>query len=131
MKELTEYAWLLHESMEQTHEYARENLKASNDRQKKYYDHRTQLKIYQVGKLVWYYYPQKVRGRSHKMMGVWDGLYKVQDRLIDVLYRIQKSPNSLARVVHVNKLKPYHGDIGKSTGMVSNSGLSLSNLKGN
>ena len=41
----------------------------------------------------------------------WVGPYKVLQKITDVTYKIQESPNSRQIVVHVDHLKPYHGTV--------------------
>ena len=40
----------------------------------------------------------------------WDGPYVVINHLNDVIVRIQRGLRAKPKVVHVNRLKPYHGE---------------------
>ena len=106
----TEYATKLSEQMERIHQFARQHLKLSSDRQKRNYDHRpVNHRRYDKGDAVWLYSPQKKKGICPKLMRQFDGPYLVVKRMSDVLYRIQKGSKSKPKVVHHDRLKPYRG----------------------
>ena len=109
-KSTTEYAAKLSEQMERTHQFARQHLKLSSDRQKRNYDHRpVNEHQHNRGDAVWLYSPQKKKGICPKLMRHFDGPYLVVKRMSDVLYRIQKGSKTKPKVVHHDRLKAYHG----------------------
>ena len=80
-------------------------------RMKRYYDVRVKPKTFQVNDLVYYYYPRKYAGRCPKWTRVYSGVYCVTKVINDVVYVIQKTPQSRPIIVNVDKLKMYCGDI--------------------
>ena len=106
----TEYADWLSEQMERIHQFARQHLKLSSDRQKRNYDHRpVNQHRYNRGDAVWLYSLQKKKGICPKLMRYFDGSYLAMKRMSDVLYRVQKGSKSKPKVVHHDRLKAYHG----------------------
>ena len=106
---MTEYVEALAEKLETVHDLARENIQLSSNRQKKYYDHKAQLKQFNQGEAVWLHNPARKKGISPKLTRQWEGPYTVVTRLSDVTYRIQLSARSKPKIVHFNKLKLYVG----------------------
>ena len=66
---------------------------------------------FQEGNLVWLYNPQRKKGKSPKLMPSWEGPYKVIKRINDVVYRIQRSPKSKMKVVHLDRLTAFQGSV--------------------
>jgi hypothetical protein len=64
---------------------------------------------YQEGGRVWLYRPTCTKGKSPKLQSLWEGPYKVVNRINDVVYRIQKNPRSRMMVVHLDRLATYQG----------------------
>ena len=105
----TDYCELLQERLEQVHSYARENLKISTARAKNYYDLHADDVTFKEGDAVWLHNPRKKVGHSPKLMRPWEGPYTIIKVLNDVVYRIQLTPRSKAKVVHRNRLWKYSG----------------------
>ena len=55
------YVEWLSAAMESAFEYARQNLKKSVERQKRYYDHKANEPLFKVGDWVYQYYPPAAR----------------------------------------------------------------------
>lgn len=49
-------------------------------------------------------------GLIPKLQTNWDGPYRIITSISDLGYRVQKSLNYKPRVVHYNRLKPFHGE---------------------
>ncbi|CAC5415821.1 unnamed protein product [Mytilus coruscus] len=96
--------------LDNVHEFARENINNASDKQKWYYDYKVNFKPYSVGDAVWLHDPKRKVGISPKLQCNWDGPYLILNSISDLVYRIQKLESSKPRVVHYNRLKPYHGD---------------------
>ncbi len=110
-KEQTDYAQELRDNLRSAHAQAREALKKSARRQKKQYDRKAysgRLSI-QEGSFVWVYDHQRKPGISKKLKLPWEGPYLVVKKLSDVHCKIQRSPRSKYRIVHMDRLKPYEG----------------------
>ena len=86
----------------------RQNLQKAAVRQKKNYDRGIKPRRFEADDFVWRWYPPTA---GVKLGLGWRGPYKVIERLTDVTYRIQESPNVNFIVVHVDHLKPYFGEI--------------------
>jgi hypothetical protein len=56
---------------------------------------------------VWRWYPQKA---DQKLGLGWTGPYLVNWKISEVLYQIQKDPDSRKLAVHVDHLKSYRGE---------------------
>lgn len=76
------------------------------------YDIKAEQGGYHPGDRVWLYNPRRVRGHSPKLQTSWEGPFEVVTRINDVVYRIRKPPKGKPRVVHFNRLAPFHGDNG-------------------
>jgi hypothetical protein len=63
-----------------------------------------------VGSSVWLHSPERKKGKSPKLSPRWEGQYVVVNHLNDVIVRIQRSPRAKPKIVHVNRLKAYHGN---------------------
>ncbi|GBM73266.1 hypothetical protein AVEN_158625-1 [Araneus ventricosus] len=71
------------------------------------YDSRTTDHHFKEGDLVWMYNPKRRRGLSPKLQQNWEGPYTVVKKLNDVVYRVQRSPNTKPKVIHIYRLAPY------------------------
>lgn len=105
-----QYVADLKDRMCNVHEAAREHIKSASNKQKSEYDYSAKFQPYKDGDLVWLYDPKRKVGLSPKLQSYWDGPYRVITSISDLVYRVQKSPNSKPRVVHYNRLKPFHGE---------------------
>ena len=106
----TQYAYELAECLKFIHEFARNKLKITGLTMKKYYDHKIDHKIYDVGAPVWLHNPKSKHGLSRKLQREWCGPFVVIQRLNDVIYRVQETPKSKPKIVHHDKLKKYTGE---------------------
>ena len=112
-KDLTDacdYALSLQDKIRKVHGYAREHLTIESERQKRKYNKRLNQKTYGRGAPVWFYNPKRKKGVSPCLQLPWEGPYLVLKRISDVVYKIQKSPRSKARIIHHDRLRPYHGE---------------------
>jgi hypothetical protein len=74
---------------------------------KKNYDRGVKPRSFDAGDFVWRWYPQKA---DQKLGLGWTGPCLVKWKISEVLYQIQKDPDSRKLVVHVDHLKPYSGE---------------------
>ncbi|CAC5382285.1 unnamed protein product [Mytilus coruscus] len=107
---LPDYVMQIRTYLDNVHEFAREKINNASDKQKWYYDYKVNFKPYSVGDAVWLHDPKRKVGISPKLQCNWDGPYLILNSISDLVYRIQKLESSKPRVVHYNRLKPYHGD---------------------
>jgi hypothetical protein len=108
-KVVSEYVQDLLTKLWNVHESVRENLCKASDRQKTYYDLKTNDKTFDPGDGVLLFNPANVKGKSPKLMCKWEGPYTVVRKISDLVYEIKSSSTAKSKVVHVNRLKPYVG----------------------
>ena len=106
----TYYADELRERIKEIHACAREALKLSTARQNQHYDHHAVGGVFKVGQFVWLFQNKRTPGVSKKLSLQWEGPYLVTKVLVDVIYRIQRTPRCKAQVVHSDRLKIYQGE---------------------
>jgi hypothetical protein len=85
------------------------HLKATTQRMKKRYDGRVKCIQFQPGDFVWYYCPRRKQGRYQKWRRLCT-IYRVEERLNDVLYRLKVSPRSRSLVAHIDRLRAFEGE---------------------
>ena len=90
--------------MQENFKRTRKHLKSAAERQKKYYDFRTKERQYNVGDWVLRFYAPNLR---NKLKAPYIGPYRVMDKLGEVIYKVQRTPDSKPTVIHVDHLKPY------------------------
>ena len=93
------------ELFRECHRIVRDKLQRSAERQKRRYDLRVKERQFNLGDMVYYFYPRRRAGLSPKWQRFYEGPYDVVERLGPVTYRIRKSPRSNPLVVYVDKLK--------------------------
>lgn len=106
-EEVNDYAENLRQRLTNVHEQVRIKMKIESDRMKARYDIRASGKTFEEGDEVWLYNPTRKKGLSPKLQQSWEGPYKVIKRINDVVYRIQRSPKTKMKVVHLDRLRPY------------------------
>ncbi|POS82770.1 hypothetical protein EPUL_005785, partial [Erysiphe pulchra] len=107
-----DYVATLRRRMDDIHERVRTNINAASDRMKERYDVKAEKGGYNPGELVWLYNPRRRRGYSPKLQRSWEGPYEVLTRINDVIYRIKQLPRGKPKIIHFNRLAPYHGNNG-------------------
>ena len=76
------------------HESARENLVKASDRQKRYYDLKTDDHTFCQGDGVILFNPANIKGRSSKLTCKWEGPYTITRKLSNLIYEIKLSSMS-------------------------------------
>ncbi|KAL6458845.1 hypothetical protein MHYP_G00323170 [Metynnis hypsauchen] len=94
--------------LELAHRIASEALGESVKRAKKQYDKNVHHTSYNIGDAVWHLVKGTKRVRNKVRKFLPEGPYFVLGQLDDLVYRIQKNPKTKVKVVHHDKLKPYH-----------------------
>ena len=97
----SEFAKQLTESLELTHQFARNRLRLSSERMKNQYDIDSTKHCFEKGENVWLCTPQKKKGLSPKFQRYWKGPFTVVKRINDLVYK--------TRYVHRNRLREYVG----------------------
>ena len=102
-----EYVEWLRQTIFLAHEVARKSLKKSALQRKRNYDLGAKPTNYRLGEFVWRWYPPTAKCKLGKG---WTGPYKVVGCPNHLNYLIQKEVEGRVIRVHVDHLKPYHGD---------------------
>ncbi|KAJ8962328.1 hypothetical protein NQ318_018307 [Aromia moschata] len=99
----------LRERMDWIHRFAREKLKIHSDKMKQRLDTISTETAFKPGDAVWLYAPKRTKGKSLKLQSNWKGPYTIIKKINDLVYRIQLSPRSKPKVVHLERLAKYTG----------------------
>lgn len=99
----------LEQKMRDAYNHVREYTGQLASRRASRYNLKVTEREFAPGSWVLYHYPRKRVGRKDKWEAFYTGPYQVLEKLSPVLYRIQRSPRSLPKVVYVDKLKPFEG----------------------
>ena len=98
----SEFAKQLTESLELTHQFARNRLRSSSERMKNQYDIDSTKHCFENGDNVWLYTPQKKKGLSPKFPCYWKGPFTVVNRINNLVYKIQSGPTvNLPRFIEI------------------------------
>ncbi|KAJ8952825.1 hypothetical protein NQ318_008146 [Aromia moschata] len=108
-RSLPEFVEDLRERMDRIHRFAREKLKIHSDKMKQRLDTTSTETAFKPGDAVWLYAPKRTKGKSSKLQSNWEGPYTIIKKINDLVYRIQLSPRSKAKVVHLERLAKYTG----------------------
>ncbi|KAJ8946819.1 hypothetical protein NQ318_002098 [Aromia moschata] len=102
--------------MDQIHRFARgEKMKIHSDKMKQRLDTTSTETAFKPGDAVWLYAGGKGnKRRKGKVKGGrkgsnWEGPYTIIRKINDLVYRIQLSPRSKPKVVHLERLARYTG----------------------
>ena len=94
-------------TLREAHQLARENLNASAQTQKRYYDARTRPISDTIGQLVWLYWPRPlIRQQQRKLMSLWTGPWRVEQQLTPLTVAIKHTTTGKRQIVHVDRLLP-------------------------
>ncbi|KAJ8950195.1 hypothetical protein NQ318_003186 [Aromia moschata] len=110
-QEVSRYEFVedLRERMDRIHRFAREKLKIHSDKMKQRLDTTSTETAFKPGDAVWLYAPKRTKGKSPKLQSNWKGPYTIIKKINDLVYRIQLSPRSKPKVVHLERLARYTG----------------------
>ena len=101
-----EYVEWLRQTMAHVHEHARQHLKTSARRQKRYYDQSANPTEYSPGQYVWRWYPPAAKQKLGKG---WTGPYKVIASPTSYHLNNQQTPDGEVKKVHIDQVKPHLG----------------------
>ncbi len=97
--------------MQRIYKLVRENLAKTGERQKKDYDARLSQNTYSVGDLVYHLDSTKQKGKSPKLNPhKWIGPCIITKKYSDLLFEICVKQRGRRRLLHHNRLKPYHSE---------------------
>jgi len=106
-----EYVEEVAERMRLAYSAVRHGLKASFERCKRRCDARVKTTRFQEGDMVFYYVPRNRKGLCRKWSLDNRGPYRIQRKLNDVNYIIQRSPQAKPPIVHIDRITKYHGEV--------------------
>ena len=93
-------------SLQETHAFVRDKLRAVHRHQAHLHDAGAVLVSFEVGDLVWMLVPAIPVGTSAKFAKLWRGPFEVMTKLSSVLYRVRDPVGKRGvMIVHVNRLK--------------------------
>ena len=92
-------------------EVVRGKLVSASERQKRHYDLSCTFPRFTVGDGVLLQDTKKYKGLSKKFQFRWIDPFTFPHVISDVLYKIQEKPKTKPKVIHVNRLKPYQGNM--------------------
>jgi len=102
------YVQRLKNRLNNVHSEAKRHLNLQSLRSKIRYDQRARKINFNIGQKVWFYNPRRVRGKSPKLQRNWEGPYEIVRKLSDVVFGIRKSNRHRCKVVHSDRLAPFH-----------------------
>ena len=108
----SEFARSLAERIEQAHHWARVNMGLAATRQRRNYQRRP--KSFQVQDLVWLFTPTLGARGSTKMTSNWSGPWEVKEKVNDLVYKIEASPESNyegVATVSIDRMRLYVKDV--------------------
>ena len=108
---VNDYADLLVERLRVAYRLVSQHTHIQVERMKKNYNKKVKPQEFLPGMFVWYYYPRRYSERSQKWSRFYTGPFQIQKRINDVNAIIRKTPKSKPLIVHIDKLRPYIGDI--------------------
>jgi hypothetical protein len=104
-----EYARQLRERIEAAQEYARVHMAGAVRRRRRQYCN--DRKYFEVGAKVWLFTPKVALGESKKLTRFWTGPWRIDEKLNELMYRIQPASEWLwhrgPESVSIDRLKPY------------------------
>ena len=105
-----EYAMQNKRFLEIAYAVARDNLGRAMMKQKEYHDANARVIKYELGDLVKVDDHTKHKKGAKKTKAKFKGPYYIIEKLGDVNFRVQASPDSDADVVHHNRIQPFNQD---------------------
>jgi len=93
---------------------ARVALRKVAERNKRYYDVRVRAKEYRKGQWVYDFNPRKLVGRQDKWERKYSGPFLIVGTPSPVTVQLQRRKGAKTMTVHVDKVKPFLGEVPKS-----------------
>ncbi|KAG5873048.1 hypothetical protein JTB14_010531 [Gonioctena quinquepunctata] len=87
------------------------NTEKAKEKRNKRFNRKTEEKVFALGELVYLKDMATRLGTSKKLVRTWIGPYRVIEKEGPVTYRIKKVGTRQEQVIHVNRLKPYYGEV--------------------
>ena len=106
-----EFVQDVRDRMNSAYEIVREHIGHAAERNKRYYDVRVRPMKYGVGDWVLYFNPRGYQGLQKKWQRKYIGPFCVVKLLGPVNVLIQRSKRAKSFVVHIDKIKPYYGEV--------------------
>ena len=97
----------LKEKLEEIHSNVRERMTLKSLQVKARYDRKARTVLFKEGERVWFYNPQRSKGKAQKLQNNWEGPYLVVKKFNDVVYCIQRTARHRKKVVHADRLAPF------------------------
>jgi len=104
-QQVNDFAQSLIDRMRQAHAMARDHLKRSGERVKRYYDAKVKSKDFKVNDRVWMLNPRRFCKRSPKWERPYIGPFTIVKKINDVNFLLKRGSNAAPIVTHVDKLR--------------------------
>jgi len=109
------YVRKLRGNLKRIHQGVREHLKIKSSKIKEWYDKGARQISFQEGQKVWFFNPQRGKGKAPELQKNWEGgsckhprlPYLVVKKLSEVVFCIQKTPRHRKKIIHSDRLAPY------------------------
>jgi len=109
-----DYVESMRERMTTAYEETRAALRKAAERNKRYYDVRVRAKEYTKGQWVYYFSPRKFVGRQDKWKRKYTGPFLIVGTPSPVTVQLQRRKGAKTMTVHIDKVKPFLGEVPKS-----------------
>ena len=124
-----DYVESMRERMITAYEQTRAALRRAAERNKRYYDIRVRAKEYKKDQWVYYFNPRKFVGRQDKWERKYTGPFLIVDTPSPVTVQIQRCRGAKTMTVHIDKVKPFLGEVQRAGSPTSRAPTSESSLK--
>jgi len=94
--------------LQNVHKRTKERLNLQSEKSRNCYDRRARQIHFEADEEVWFLNPRRIKGRTPKLQSNWEDPYKIIRKLSHVVFEIQKSSRHRKKVVHADRLAPFH-----------------------
>ena len=103
----TTYASTFRNNLQDAHECVRASMHASAQTQKRYLDARVKQQTFQVGQLVWMYWPlPRIRSTFRKLTKLWTGPWEILAFSSHLVVQVKHTTTRKRQTVHIDRLVP-------------------------
>lgn len=106
VQEEGDYIQRLRGKLDKIHQLTRNRLLLRSRNAKSWYDRRARQFTLKEGQRVWFYNPQRTKGKAPKLQSPWEGPWSIIKKMSDVVYCIGRSGRR-NKVVHMDRLAPF------------------------
>ncbi len=104
--EPNEFTKRLHENFSDALKLAQVNAQTARAAQARNYNIGREPALYEVGQLVWFYNPKRIKGQVQKLSKLWTGPFVVKAQLSANVYRVTDLQGNNEFTVNIARIKP-------------------------